>query len=66
MIYESTVFTLTLWRIVKLSRECGSSPLLQRLAENGVLYFAVLVVLMLFAVIGDRIGGIRLPSNGSG
>ncbi|KAG9094497.1 hypothetical protein FS749_012346 [Ceratobasidium sp. UAMH 11750] len=66
MIYESTVFTLTLWRIVKLSREFGSSALMHRLAENGLLYFAVLLVLILFSGIGGNIDRTKLASNGSG
>ncbi|KAG8713465.1 hypothetical protein FRC08_013218 [Ceratobasidium sp. 394] len=66
MIYEFTVFTLTLWRIFRLSREFGSSTLMHRVAENGILYFAVLLVLILFSGIGGGIDRIKLASNGSG
>jgi hypothetical protein len=34
MIYESTVFGLTVWKIWSMNKEFGSTPLAQRLAEK--------------------------------
>ncbi|KAG9087338.1 hypothetical protein FS749_002990 [Ceratobasidium sp. UAMH 11750] len=64
--YDAILFVITVWRAWVSSRTFGSSPLMQRLVENGALHSGVLVVLMLFACIGGATNTLSIPSNGSG
>lgn len=66
MAYESCVFFLTIWKIWRMSRDFGATPLMQRLAQNGVLYFAVIVLIMVLSCVGGTIDAVKIPSNGSG
>ncbi|KAG9079467.1 hypothetical protein FS749_008513, partial [Ceratobasidium sp. UAMH 11750] len=64
--FDAILFSVTVWRIWTSSREFGSTPLMKRLVENGVLHFAVIVALMVFACIGATTDTLSIPSNGSG
>ncbi|KAG9127905.1 hypothetical protein FRC07_007751 [Ceratobasidium sp. 392] len=66
LIYDTTLFLMTVRRVWVLSKEYGSSPLMTRLAENGALHSGVLVVLMMFACVGSKTETIKIASNGSG
>ncbi|CAE7107048.1 unnamed protein product [Rhizoctonia solani] len=66
LIYESTLFGLTLWRIYSLSKGIGATPLLQTLAQNGVAYFATLVLLVILGFIGATVKFLMIAANGSG
>ncbi|CAE6453830.1 unnamed protein product [Rhizoctonia solani] len=66
LVYESTLFFLTIWRIYILSKEFGTSPLMQTLARNGMAYFATLVGLMILACIGGTIPTVKIAANASG
>ncbi|KAG8699066.1 hypothetical protein FRC09_006855 [Ceratobasidium sp. 395] len=57
---------MTVRRVWVLSKEYGSTPLMTQLAENGALHTGVLVVVVLFACIGNRIDSTKIASNGSG
>ncbi|QRV78428.1 hypothetical protein RhiJN_06443 [Ceratobasidium sp. AG-Ba] len=64
--WEWTVFGLTIWKIWNLQESYGATPLMQRLAQNGIAYFVVLLLLFLFLTIGGSIEQIKIASNGSG
>ncbi|CAE6432110.1 unnamed protein product [Rhizoctonia solani] len=71
LVYESTLFFLTIWRIYILSKEFGTSPLMQTLARklltgSGMAYFATLVGLMILACIGGTIPTVKIAANASG
>ncbi|CAE6421315.1 unnamed protein product [Rhizoctonia solani] len=66
LVYESTLFCLTIWRIYILSKDFGSTPLMQTLARSGMAYFATLVVLMILACIGGTIQTVKIAANASG
>ncbi|KAJ1300737.1 hypothetical protein OPQ81_002380 [Rhizoctonia solani] len=66
LFYESTLFTLMIWRIYTLSKNIGATPLMQTLAKNGIAYFATLVILVILACIGSTIQVIKIGANGSG
>ncbi|KAH7333581.1 hypothetical protein B0J17DRAFT_709213 [Rhizoctonia solani] len=66
LVYESTLFFLTIWRIYILGKEFGASPLMQTLARNGMAYFATLVGLMILACIGGTIQTVKIAANASG
>ncbi|KAG8757471.1 hypothetical protein FRC12_010303, partial [Ceratobasidium sp. 428] len=66
IIWEWTVLGLTIWKIWSIQRSYGTTPLMQRLADNGVAYFIVLLFLFLFLCIGGSIDPIKIASNGSG
>ncbi|KAG8699865.1 hypothetical protein FRC08_005067 [Ceratobasidium sp. 394] len=64
--WEWAVFGLTIWKICKLKESYGATPLMQRLADNGIAYFVVLLLLFLFLCIGGSIDQMKIASNGSG
>ncbi|QRW26474.1 F-box-like domain protein [Rhizoctonia solani] len=66
LIYESSLFFLTIWRIYGLSKDFGATPLMQTLARNGMTYFATLVGIMILACIGGTIPPVKIAANGSG
>ncbi|KAG8716224.1 hypothetical protein FRC09_015951 [Ceratobasidium sp. 395] len=66
LIYDSTMFIMTVLRIYVLSSEYGATPLMERLAENGALHSGVLVVLMMFSCIGGTVETVKIAANGSG
>ncbi|KAG9087337.1 hypothetical protein FS749_002989 [Ceratobasidium sp. UAMH 11750] len=66
LVFDTILFVITVWKVWASSRVFGSSPLMQRLAENGALHSGVLVALMVFACIGGTIDTLSVPSNGSG
>ncbi|CUA76561.1 hypothetical protein RSOLAG22IIIB_06344 [Rhizoctonia solani] len=66
IIYETTLFMLTLWRIRTLAKGVGASPLLETLRANGMAYFGALVVLIVIGWAGTRIHHLKLATNGSG
>ncbi|KAG8712366.1 hypothetical protein FRC11_000318 [Ceratobasidium sp. 423] len=66
LVYELTLFLLTIWRLYILSKDFGSTPLMQTLAQNEMAYFATLVVLMVLACIGGTIQTLRIAANASG
>ncbi|CAE6398674.1 unnamed protein product [Rhizoctonia solani] len=66
LIYESSLFFLTIWRIYGLSKDFGATPLMQTLAHNGTTYFATLVGIMILACIGGTIQPVKIAANASG
>ncbi|KAG9091421.1 hypothetical protein FRC06_000577 [Ceratobasidium sp. 370] len=66
LIYDTTLFGMTVHRIWILSKEYGSTPLMGRLAKNGALHSAVLIALMLFSCLGGTSEAVKIASNASG
>ncbi|CAE6363539.1 unnamed protein product [Rhizoctonia solani] len=66
LIYELSLFVFTIWRIHILTKDCGTTPLMQTLAHNGITYFATLLVLMILACIGGTIQAVKIAANASG
>ncbi|KAJ1300738.1 hypothetical protein OPQ81_002381 [Rhizoctonia solani] len=66
LVYESSLFVLTIWRIYDLSKDFGATPLMRTLARNGIAYFATLVVLMILACVGGTIQTVKIAANASG
>ncbi|KAG8697210.1 hypothetical protein FRC08_006671 [Ceratobasidium sp. 394] len=63
VIFDAILFMLTAWRVWVSSREFGSTPLMQRLVENGALHSGVLAVLIVFACAGGTINTLSIPST---
>ncbi|QRW23595.1 F-box-like domain protein [Rhizoctonia solani] len=66
VMFESVLFLLTVARIYVLSKEFGSTPLMQTLAQNGISYFAALVGIMILACVAGVIPPLKIAANGSG
>ncbi|CAE6428041.1 unnamed protein product [Rhizoctonia solani] len=66
MIYETTLFILTLWRIRTLAKGVGASPLLVTLRANEMAYFGALVALVVMGWTGTRIHHLKIATNVSG
>ncbi|CAE7149758.1 unnamed protein product [Rhizoctonia solani] len=66
LMYESTLFLFTIWRIYALSKDFESTPLMQTLGQNGMAYFATLVALMVLACVGGTIQTVKIAANASG
>ncbi|CAE6485418.1 unnamed protein product [Rhizoctonia solani] len=65
-IFESSLFILTLWKIGMMRDYIGTTRLSRRLAEHGVAYFAIRVVMITFACIGGSVRTIQIATNASG
>ncbi|CAE6528873.1 unnamed protein product [Rhizoctonia solani] len=65
-IFESSLFILTLWKIGTMRDYIGTTRLSRRLAEHGVAYFAIRVVMITFACIGGSVRTIQIATNASG
>ncbi|QRV88572.1 F-box-like domain protein [Ceratobasidium sp. AG-Ba] len=66
MIYESTVFCLTVWKAWKIRKGSGATPLTRRLAENASRYFVVLLAISLFSSLGTTNPKLEVAANVSG
>ncbi|CAE6420443.1 unnamed protein product [Rhizoctonia solani] len=49
-----------------MKKHFGSTPLSRRLAEHGIIYFAVRVTLIIFTCIGGTVKTIQVATNASG
>ncbi|CAE6482429.1 unnamed protein product [Rhizoctonia solani] len=66
VIYEFLVFILTFWKIWKMNKEHNVTPLAQRLARNGTLYFALLLAVVTVVCVGGATDSVDFAFSGSG
>ncbi|KAG8726218.1 hypothetical protein FRC12_023602, partial [Ceratobasidium sp. 428] len=66
LLYDVTMFTLTLWKVWSLSQDFGASPLMQQLMKNGAFHSAVLITILMFSCIGGANEAIKIAAHGSG
>ncbi|KAG8739808.1 hypothetical protein FRC10_005153 [Ceratobasidium sp. 414] len=64
--YESVIFALTLWKTWKLSQEFGAMGLANRLLIDGSLYYAFVLVVLLFCCVGSTFESFRRAAVTSG
>ncbi|KAF8598374.1 hypothetical protein BDV93DRAFT_561416 [Ceratobasidium sp. AG-I] len=66
IVYETVIFSLTIYRTWRLSREYMATPLITRLLRDGSCYYFVVLGVMLFTSLGCLNPQIASPAIGSG
>ncbi|KAG8715624.1 hypothetical protein FRC08_010336 [Ceratobasidium sp. 394] len=66
LLYDLTVFILTVRKVWSLSVEFEVTPLVQCLAKHGALHSVMLLIIVMFACIGGSNDAIKIAAHGSG